>query len=423
MNRWAPAPISILRSVFKSLPNFSGINKTGGIYRPNTMVIPGIEMLIKDASLLDGKRVGLIANGASVGHDMTSSVDLLYNHPDVNLTTLFGPQQGFWGETQDNMVEWESGRYPKYGLPLYSLYGKQRKPTPEMLKDVDTLIFDVQDAGCRVYTYIWTMALSIAACAEMDKKFIVVDRPNPISGIDVEGNVSTTDFASFVALYPIPLRHGMTAGEIAAYINEEYKIGCDLTVIKMKGWKRRMWFDETGLPWVMPSANLPTLDTAIVYTGTVIFEGTNISEGRGTTRPFEFIGAPFIDGFRLADELARCCAEGAHFRPCVFIPTFGKFAGENCGGVQLHVTDRGRFKPVEAALTMLLTIRSLYPTDFKWREPPYEYTFDRPPIDMIFGADWIRKAVDSKLPANKIMDKFRDEIANFNVVRKKYLMY
>lgn len=387
------------------------------------MIKLGIENLLKKSAILKGKRIGLIANATSVDNRLVSSVDLLKTHREIDLSTLFGPQQGFWGETQDNMIEWRSGRYPRYNLPLYSLYGDHRKPTAQMLKNVDVLVFDVQDVGTRIYTYIWTMILAMQACTELGKKFIVCDRPNPINGNDVEGNVSLPEFASFVALYPLPLRHGMTCGEIAVYINNEFKIGCDLDIVEMTGWKRKMWFDETDLPWVVPSANLPTLSSTVVYPGTVIFEGTNISEGRGTTRPFEFIGAPFINGFDLKEELDREKLPGVIFRPCMFIPTFHKFAGRNCGGLQIHVTDRNKFEPVHVALVILEKIRRTYSKDFAWKEPPYEYTFDRLPIDMIFGCDWVRGDLELGKSANGIVKKMERELSKFEATRKKYLLY
>lgn len=383
----------------------------------------GIEKFLGNSKSYKGRRIGLIANATSIDHDLTSSVDLLSNHPDINLTTLFGPQQGFWGETQDNMIEWESDIYPKYNLPLYSLYGENRKPTKKMLENIDTLIFDVQDVGTRIYTYIWTMILAMQACAEMGKEFIVCDRPNPITGKFTEGNVSSTDFASFVALYPLPLKHGMTCAEIALYINSEFNIGCNLLVVKMSGWKRKMWFNETPFPWVIPSANLPTLESAATYPGTVIFEGTNISEGRGTTKPFEFIGAPFIDGFDLASKLQKENLEGVFFRPCRFIPTFQKHAGKNCGGIQIHVTDREKFRAVKTGLTLLVTIFQMYKNDVRWSKPPYEYTHDKPPIDMIFGTDWVRESIESGSSAQEIYTRFENECSDFEKIRRKYLLY
>jgi uncharacterized protein YbbC (DUF1343 family) len=387
------------------------------------MVVSGLECLLKDPKILKGKGVGLIANATSVDKGLISSVDLFHDHPDIDLKCVFGPQQGFFGETQDNMIEWRGGRHPKYDLPLYSLYGEYRKPTIEMLRDVDVLVFYVADVGTRVYTYIWTMALAMQACAEYARKFVVCDRPNPIGGAMVEGNVSSLDFSSFVALYPLPLRHGMTAGEIANYINKEFRIGCELEVVKLSGWKRQMWHDDTGLPWVIPSANMPTLDSATVFPGTVIFEGTNVSEGRGTTRPFEFVGAPFIDGFKLAADLSRRELPGVFFRPCVFVPTFHKHAGKNCGGVQLHVTDREKFLPVRTGLAMLKAIMDDHKKDFMWKDPPYEYERERLPIDVILGTDWIRKALEKGDGLDKILSRCDDEMRRFSAIRQKYLLY
>jgi uncharacterized protein YbbC (DUF1343 family) len=387
------------------------------------MVTLGIEKLLSNPSILKGKRIGLVGSATSVDRRFRSAVDLMHEHSGIDLTTLFGCQQGFWGETQDNMIEWESCIYRIHGLPLFSLYGKERKPTAKMLSNVDVLVFDVQDVGTRIYTFIWTMVNCMQACAELGKEFIVCDRPNPLNGVAVEGNISEAAFSSFVALYSLPLRHGMTIGEVAEYANGEFKIGCRLTVIKMDGWKRSMWFDETDAPWVIPSANMPTLETAIAYPGTVIFEGTNISEGRGTTRPFEFVGAPFIDGFKLAAMLEEYTLPGVFFRPCFFQPTFQKFTGENCGGVQLHVTDRDAFLPVKTALAMLRTIMDLYPREFAWKEPPYESTFDKPPIDMIFGCEWIRKDLEKGASVENILKRANAELAEFMPKRKKYLSY
>lgn len=387
------------------------------------MVTLGIENLVNSPDILSGKKVGLIANATSTDGRLVSSVDLLHNHQGIDLTCLFGPQQGFWGETQDNMIEWKGGLYPKYNLPLLSLYGESRKPTPEILADVDILVFDVQDIGTRIYTYIWTMVLAMQACAENKKEFVVCDRPNPINGKRMEGNVSSKEFSSFVALYPLPLRHAMTCGEIANYVNGEFGVGCKLTVVPLSGWKRSMWQDDTNLPWVIPSANMPTLETANVYPGMVIFEGTNISEGRGTTRPFEFVGAPFVNGFKLAEELSKYKLAGVFLRPCIFIPTFNKYAGQNCGGVQLHVTDRKKFEPVKTAVAILKTIREMHPEEFKWSQPPYEYEFKRPPIDMIFGTDWIRKALEAKHELEQIVEKTIEELKEFDLIRRKYLMY
>lgn len=387
------------------------------------MITLGIEKFIQSTKAFQSKRIGLVANATSVNSKLISSVDLLRQNYDFKLVCVFGPQQGFWGETQDNMVEWRDGRYPRYDLPLYSLYDEHRKPTKQMLSNIDVLVFDVQDVGTRIYTYIWTMVLCMQACADLGKEFIVCDRPNPINGVNIEGNVSTQNFSSFVALYPLPLRHAMTPAEIAQYVNSEYKIGCKLTIMSLKGWRRPMWYGETELPWVIPSANLPTLDTATVYPGIVIFEGTNVSEGRGTTRPFEFVGAPFIDGFDLLDNLKKYELAGVILRPCMFIPTFSKYQGKNCGGVQLHVTDRMVFKPVRTAIALLKTIHDMYPKEFEWKKPPYEYVFDKLPIDVIFGNDWVRQAIEKRETLDKIIDRTESEVKEFSNTRQKYLLY
>lgn len=387
------------------------------------MICLGIENLIQSPRKLKGKKVAVIASAASVDRYLNTAVDLLWKHPDINLVKVFGAQQGFWGETQDNMIEWEGQRFPSYNVPLHSLYGKTRKPRPQELADIDLLVFDLQDVGTRVYTFIWTMILAMEACAENDKEFIVCDRPNPINGVTVEGNVSRSDWASFVALRPLPMRHGMTNGEIASYVNTEFKIGCQLTVIKMTGWKRAQWHDQTGLPWVIPSANMPTLDTATVYPGTVLFEGTNISEGRGTTRPFELIGAPFIDAFQLADKMNTLKMPGVWFRPCKFIPTFHKFKDEICNGVQLHVTNRKKFNSFNAGFALLKMIRDLAPNHFSWKEPPYEYVFDKRPIDVILGSKKITDDLENGKSLSQLLGAMKKETEAFQKIRRKYLLY
>src|SRR5688572_21342253 len=270
------------------------------------MVKIGLEILLESKpDLLQGSRVGLIVNPASINSLFEHAADLFYQHPRINLTALFGPQHGIRGETQDNMIEWQTFRDKRTGLPAYSLYGETRKPTAEMLSEIDVLVFDIQDVGTRVYTFIYTMALAMEAVRECGKRFIVLDRPNPINGIQVEGNILDPEFQSFVGMFPIPMRHGMTVGELALMFNREFGIGCELEVVKMEGWRREMWYEDTDLPWVMPSPNIPTVDTAAVYPGSVMIEGTNVSEGRGTTRPFEIIGAPFIDPWELIHELKK----------------------------------------------------------------------------------------------------------------------
>ncbi|HKP14389.1 MAG TPA: DUF1343 domain-containing protein, partial [Blastocatellia bacterium] len=345
---------------------------------PDQNVKTGLEVLLDSRlDLLDGQRVGLICHPASINSRYEHAADLFFDHPRVRLAALFGPQHGIRGETQDNMVEWQTFSDSRTGLPAYSLYGETRKPTPEMLSDVDALVFDVQDVGTRVYTFVYTMALAMQAARECGKRFIVLDRPNPINGAQVEGNILDARFASFVGMYPLPMRHGMTAAELALMFNREFGIACDLEVVAMQGWRRAMWFEETGLPWVMPSPNLPTVEAAAVYPGMVMFEGTAVSEGRGTTRPFEIVGAPYIEPRRLAERLNRDKLPGCVLRPLHFEPTFHKFKGELCGGLQVHVTDRAAFKPVITGVSIIAAIRELYPDRFAWKEPPYEYVHDR----------------------------------------------
>jgi uncharacterized protein YbbC (DUF1343 family) len=384
----------------------------------------GLEVLL--ASRLDairGARVGLIVNPASIDSRFRHAADLFHQHPQINLTALFGPQHGIRGETQDNMIEWQSFRDERTSLPSYSLYGVTRKPLPEMLEEVDALVFDIQDTGTRVYTFIYTMALAMEACREQGKKFVVLDRPNPIGGLQTEGNLLEEEYRSFVGMYPLPMRHGMTVGELAGMFNSEFRIDCDLEVIKMEGWQREMYFEDTQLPWVMPSPNMPTVDTAVVYPGSVMMEGTLLSEGRGTTRPFEITGAPYIDSVALAEELNRENLSGVVFRPLHFQPTFHKFAGALCGGVQLHVVDRTRFNPVITGVALISAMRRLYPNDFGWQKPPYEYVFDRLPIDVIAGSARVREQIEANETLDDIEAGWREGLADFNERRRAYLLY
>jgi uncharacterized protein YbbC (DUF1343 family) len=397
--------------------------------RYQTKMKTGLEALLEShLHLLDGARAGLIVNPASINSDFKHAADLFHEHKRINLTALFGPQHGIRGETQDNMIEWQAFRDKKTGLPAYSLYGETRKPTPEMLAGIDALVFDVQDVGTRVYTFLWTMALAMEAARERGIAFIVLDRPNPINGIDIEGNIHEPEFRSFVGMHEIPMRHGMTAGELALMFNNEFEICCELSVIKMEGWRRAMWFEETGLPWVMPSPNMPTVDTAVVYPGSVMIEGTTLSEGRGTTRPFEIIGAPYIEPQELIERLTKDQAPkdqvpGAVFRPMHFEPTFHKFKGELCGGIQIHVTDRAAFKPVTAGVQIISAIRNLYPNQFGWKQPPYEYVYDKLPFDVINGSASVREMIEAGATAGEIEEGWRAGLDEFARRRKPYLLY
>jgi uncharacterized protein YbbC (DUF1343 family) len=384
----------------------------------------GLDRLVAGDTAVDlrGAATGLVLHPASVTADLALAVDALLG-AGFRLRALFGPQHGARGEKQDNMIE--SGHYVDAytGLPVHSLYSEVRKPTPDMLAGLDAVLFDLQDVGVRVYTFMWTMALSMEACAEAGVRFVVLDRPNPVGGVWVEGPVLRSGFESFVGLHPIPLRHGLTAGELARWLNEERGIGCDLEVVPLEGWRRDMAWSETGLPWVLPSPNLPTPDSCAVYPGMVLVEGTNLSEGRGTTRPFELVGAPWLDGRALADLLEGVGLEGARFRPCSFEPTFQKHAGAMCNGVQIHVTDRTAFEPVRAAVELFRAARVLAPDDFDWRPPPYEYEERLMPIDILWGHDGLRLGVDAGRTTKEILAGVQEECAAFREAARPYVLY
>lgn len=384
----------------------------------------GLEVILgKERSLLQGQRVGLIVNPTSIDPSYQHAADLFDRCEVFRLTTLLGPQHGIRGETQDNMVEWEGFRDKRTGLPIYSLYGETRIPTEEMLREVDVLVFDIQDVGTRVYTFIYTMAHAMQACAQYGRKMVVLDRPNPITGRYIEGNVLEPAFSSFVGLFPIPMRHGMTVAELALLFNDCFGIGCQLEVVPMEGWERGMWFDQTGLPWVFPSPNMPTLDTATVYPGAVMVEGTEFSEGRGTTRPFELIGAPYIDPYELVEALASEPLSGVLFRPHYFQPTFQKHAGQLCGGLQIHILDRETFRPVLTGVTIIKTVCRLYPDHFQWRKPPYEYVSDKLPFDVICGSERLRQQIMADLSIKEIALSWEENLASFLKLRKEYLLY
>ena len=371
---------------------------------------------------LDGCRVGVVCNPASIDASFHHITDRLAARPGVTLGAIFGPQHGFQADVQDNMIETGHARDPRRDVPVYSLYSETREPTAAMLAGLDVLVVDLQDIGARIYTFIHTMAHCLRAARAHGVPVIVCDRPNPIGGDEVEGPMLVPGYESFVGLFPIPMRHGMTIGELARFFNEAGGIGAALTVIPMAGWRRSMYHDETGLPWVIPSPNMPTLDTAVVYPGTVLLEGTNASEGRGTTRPFEIVGAPWVDGERLAARLAAHGLPGVHFRPVVFEPTFQKHAHRPCGGCQVHVLDRRAFRPVETGVALLAGIREADPAQFAWRQPPYEYERIRLPIDILAGSDDLRRGIEAATPA----ERHRPRVAPGGRVpqaRERYLLY
>jgi len=384
----------------------------------------GLEKLLEDTlDLVRGSRVGLICNQASVNHGYEHAADLLNQHPEIDLRALFGPQHGIRGDVQDNMIETDHSVDKKTGLPVYSLYSETREPTQDMLRDVDVLVFDMQDVGCRIYTFVYTMANCMRAARKYGKRVVVCDRPNPINGKDVSGNVLEPEFASFVGQFPTPTRQGMTPGELALLFNQHFSIGCDLDVVTMGGWRRELWLDETDAPWVLPSPNMPTVDAATVFPGTVHFEGTQLSEGRGTTRPFELIGAPYIDPDAYADRLNKLAFDGVYYRACVFQPTFQKHGGVSCGGVQIHVMNRETFEPVSAGVAMVKTAYDMYPDHFLWKEPPYEYVFDKNPFDVISGTDKIRKAFESGADLAAIVESWQQPLKEFLETRQGYLLY
>lgn len=384
----------------------------------------GLEILLEEkSSLVRGARVGLICNQASVDHGYRHAADLLNEHSGFKLRALFGPQHGIRGDVQDNMIETEHGHDRKTGLPVHSLYSETREPTDAMLEDVDVLIFDMQDVGCRIYTFVYTLANCMRAARRLGKRVIVCDRPNPINGASLAGNILEPEYASFVGQFPLPTRHGMTVGELAQLFNEHFKIGCELEVIPMNGWKREHWHDDTDAPWVLPSPNMPTLDAATVFPGTVHFEGTQVSEGRGTTKPFELIGAPYIDPDAYAEQLNALELPGVYFRSCGFQPTFQKHAGVTCGGAQIHVLDRDVFEPWITGIAMVKFAHDMYPNEFRWKEPPYEYVFDKNPFDVISGTAKIREAFEQGTDLNTIEQETKTPLAEFKKLREPYLLY
>ncbi len=384
----------------------------------------GLEKILSEKPYsLKNLRVGLICNQASVNHQFRHAADLFQENSEINLLKLFGPQHGIRGDVQDNMVETSHTIDQTTGLPIYSLYSETREPTEEMLSGLDALVFDLQDVGCRVYTFIYTMANSMIACAKYGKKMFVLDRPNPIGGIAVEGNTLEPGHESFVGQYPIPMRHGLTVGELAKLFNREFGINCELEIVSMDGWERENFYDETDAPWVMPSPNMPSVDTTVVFPATVFFEGTQVSEGRGTTRPFEIVGAPYIDAKQYADALDSLKLAGVVFRPINFLPTFQKHMSKTCGGVFVHISDREVFEPVITGLAMIKTIFDLYPNDFKWKNPPYEYVFDRNPFDVIAGTENIRNMIENGKSAEEIKLFWQKDVKEFKELRERYFLY
>ncbi|WP_435528656.1 exo-beta-N-acetylmuramidase NamZ family protein [Exiguobacterium profundum] len=374
----------------------------------------GVDRLMENPEILKGKRVGLITNPTGINAERTSIVDLFDQSDDFELTALYGPEHGVRGDAQAGSTV-SSYIDDVTGLPVYSLYGATKKPTAEMLQDVDVLVFDIQDVGTRYYTYIYTMAYAMEAAAENDIPFVVLDRPNPQGGLRVDGPVLDPDYSSFIGLYPIPLKHGMTVGELARLFNTEYQIQADLEVVKMKGWKRSMMYEDTGLPFVMPSPNMPTTDTVNVYPATGLFEGTNLSEGRGTTKPFQLIGAPYIKAHDYANELNELELPGVAFRAASFTPTFSKHAGKLTHGVEVYVTDPARFESTRTGIAMIQTAHDMYPDDFEFLANDF--------ITKLTGNAYVKDMILEGAPLEDILMKIEDERDAFLPIRKEYLLY
>ena len=389
----------------------------------------GIEKLLADPPpILQGKRLGLLVNPASVAcldgdQRFQSTRELIAHHYPSQLKVLFSPQHGFFAEKQANMVPSEDLIDPLLKIPVFSLYGKIRIPTEAMLEPIDVLIVDLQDVGTRVYTFIYTMALCLQAARAYNKQVLVLDRPNPIGGNRIEGNCLKPEYASFVGMYPIPMRHGLTIGELALLFNDHFGIGCELSVISMAGWKRDMLYYDTGLPWIPPSPNLPTPTSALVYPGQVLWEGTNISEGRGTPQPFEILGAPFIDTARLEARIPRDKLAGIYLRPLAFEPVSDKWEKKLCRGFQLHIIDSTIYRPYRTTLSLLQAVVSVYPDAFEWRSAPYEYEFEKLPFDLITGDPSVRKAVEDLDPLEDLEQSWAEGLKCFDEIRRPYLLY
>lgn len=389
-----------------------------------TMIQTGLACFLKEIpDYVAGKRVGLLANQASTDDCFQHGKDCIRQKLGKNLTCLFSPQHGFFSEKQDNMIESDHGIDPTTGLPLFSLYGESRRPDKAMFDHFDVLLIDLVDVGTRVYTFFYTMAYCMEAAAALGKQVVILDRPNPLGGDRVEGNLLDDGCRSFVGLYPLPMRHGLTFGELALYINEEFQIGAEVKVLPMQGWRRSMLFRETGLPWVFPSPNMPTPETALVYPGQVIWEGTNVSEGRGTTLPFELVGAPFWEHGPIRDFLSDTPLPGCSFRPLIFEPTSGKWAGHSCTGFQIHVTNAKSFLPYRTSIALLQAVLNLYPDDFQYKDPPYEYEYERLPMDLILGSKKVRRQLEEQVSILDIESQWEEDLKVFDRKRGKYFLY
>lgn len=388
------------------------------------MVITGLESVLgKFPRILQGKRIGILCHAPSISRDLRHITELFFERSDCRLSAIFGPQHGLYGQTQDNMIEWQSVMHPVYNVPLFSLYGEHRKPTDEMLKEIDTLVIDLQDVGARLYTYIWTVKLCMEACAEKGIPVVLLDRPNPIGKLQCDGPVLKEEYFTFVGGACIPLCHRMTIGEMAVWLREKYYPKCELNVIWMKNWCRHSLYSETGLPWVLPSPNMPTEKTSVVYPGTVLIEALNISEGRGTTIPFELFGSPAIDTKKLMKNMAGRNIEGCAFRVHGFIPVFHKFAGEYCNGIQIHVTDVNKYRPVATAFEIFDAIIETSPEALEFKDPPYEYEYRLMPFDILSGDSGMRETLLRRGDPGPEMERWQEETEAFRKEFTKIAAY
>jgi len=389
------------------------------------MVQTGLEIIRNNfPSGLKGKRIGILCHAPSITIDFLHITEFFTGRNDCMLSAIFGPQHGLFGQTQDNMIEWEGTRHPHLNVPVYSLYGNHRKPTSSMLNDIDVLVIDLQDVGARLYTYIWTVKLCIEACAEAGIPVWILDRPNPVAKLPFDGPVLKKEFFTFVGGASIPMCHRMTIGEMALWIRSKYYPGCKINIVWMKNWNRNSLYSDTGLPWILPSPNMPSLQTAIVYPGMVLAEALNISEGRGTTIPFELFGAPFIDSNRLTADLEKKKIPGCRFRIHDFIPTFNKYCGQLCYGLQIHVTDTGRYFPVGTALEIFDSIiETSEPGSMEFKSPPYEYETTLVPFDILSGDSGMRNSLISRQPVRIEKERWMHEIEEFKKEFREFSAY
>jgi uncharacterized protein YbbC (DUF1343 family) len=387
----------------------------------------GLDVWVEEGfAALRGQRVGAIVNPTSVDRSMRHLADLLARADGVRLQALFGPEHGVRGEAQYMVAVDSVARDRRTGVPVHSLYGasfESLSPRAQWLEGLDALVFDIQDVGSRYYTYVYTMALAMKAAAASGARFYVLDRPNPIGGQQVEGNLVGEGFRSFVGLYPLPNRHGMTAGELAGYFNGHEGLGCQLEVVRVEGWQERPYWSETGLHFVPPSPNMPTPDTALVYPGMCLLEGTNLSEGRGTCRPFEQFGAPFVDARALVEGLERLDLPGVRFRPVAFTPTFDKFAGRSCEGAMIHVASREAFRPLLTGIAIVKVARELWPEAFAWRADAYEFVQDVPAFDLLCGTSQVREGIEAGASLERLVEGFAAATAEFLPLKQRFCLY